>query len=340
MTGNTWTVSPAPFLRIRPTLTSMSVTVLLTLLPQIGLLAYSGDYRALVNVVLALAGSVLAELCRGTRGRVSMKDGTIFVAGILTGLLLPEGYNPLLIPVVSFTSTLFTRVVFGGTGSYWVNPVAVSVAIAWISIPAAFPQPLVTSEGLRSMGEAFGAFKLDSFRPLSLDSPVTSALNQFLSAVSSIRIPEGYATLFIESPSTIPAFRFNLVVLAASIVLISTDAIDWILPTAFLATYAVALRFFSLPWSGSPAHGDILFGFLTGGMLFTAFYLLPEYATAPRTAAGKGIAGMVGGFAAFLICGPGGTPVGAVFSVLAVNAVCPLIEFAETNIPLTAGGHA
>lgn len=341
MSRNAWTVSPSPFLRTRPTLLGMSVTILLTLVPQLILLAFTRDYRALLNVALSVTGCVLAELCRGSRGRVSMKDGTIFVSGILTGLLLPEGFMPVLIPMVAFTGTLFARAVFGGTGSYWINPVAVSVAIAWISKPDAFPMPMVTIDGMRSMGEAFGAVKLDNFKPLMLDSPVTASFNRLLSAISSVRIPEGYATLFIDSPSVIPAFRFNLVVLIASIILIASDAIDWILPASFLATYAIALRFlsFGLPISGAAAQGDILFGFLTGGLLFTAFYLLPEYATAPRTVAGKVVAGIFGGFISLLLCGPGGTPVGSVFTVMSVNAISPLIEYAETRIPLSIGGR-
>lgn len=320
----------------------MSLVLIATLIPQLLLLALEGSYTALMNIAFSLIGALGAELCRGQTGRASLRDGTVFVTGILIGLLLPENYNPVLVPVVSFLGVLFARVIFGGTGSYWVNPAAVAVAIAWISSPDSFPLPLVTPEGISTVGEAFGAFKLDNFTALPFDQTVTELINRFLSLTTKIRVPEGYVTIFVNSPSAIPAFRFNLLILCASIVLISVDAIDWIVPTSFIATYALGLRFFSLgiPWIGAAPSGDILFGFLTGGVLFTAFYLLPEYATSPRTPWGKAITGVTAGLAGVLICGPGGSPIGAVFSVLAANSLAPLIEFAEKRIPLSAGGHA
>ena len=91
---------------------------------------------------------------------------------------------------------------------------------------------------------------------------------------------------------------------------------------------------------GGMAFGDILFGFLTSGVLFTAFYLLPEYATSPRTPWGKIVTGITAGISVSFLCGPGGSPIGAVFSVLVANALSPLIEFAEKRIPITVGGQA
>lgn len=320
----------------------MSTVLLLTLIPQLLLLALEGNGYALLNVALASLGAVAAELCRGKPGRLALKDGTVIVSGFVIGLLLPQSYNPVLVPAVAFLGVLAARVVFGGTGSYWVNPAAIAVAIAWISQPTAFPLPLVTPDGISTVGEAFGAFKLDNFKAAPFDQSLTDGINWFLSLGTKIRVPEGYVTLFVNSPSIIPAFRFNALILTASIVLISLDAIDWVVPAAFIGTYAAGLRFFALgtPWDGTGATGDILFGFLTGGVLFTAFYLLPDYATSPRTTFGKVLTGIAAGLASVLFCGPGGSPVGAVFTVLIANTAAPLIEFAENRLVFSAGGQA
>lgn len=342
MNATSWTVSPAPFLRTRPTVTRMSVTVLLTLAPQVILLALGGYVTAVLNVLAALAGSVLAETVRGSRGRAALADGTVLVSGILIGLLLPENYNPALTVLIAFGATLFARTVFGGTGAYWINPVAVAVSVAWISRPDAFPAPLVTPESIQNLGDAFGAYKLDTFKPLGSDSSITASLNGFFSWFSSIRLPEGYVTLFLDSPSPVPAFRFNLLILASSVILIALDATDWIVPASFLASYALALRLFTLafPWLGGSPQGDILFGLLTGGMLFVAFYLLPDYSTSPRTAWGKALMGTASGLTAFGLCGPGGSQVGAVFTVLAANTYSAVIEYLENRISLAAGGRS
>lgn len=309
----------------------MSTVTAATLIPLIGMIALDGDYRALLSIGLALAGAVLAEVFMTLPfGKTMPRDGTVLISGLLTGFLLPTSLSPAVVFSVSLTGTLFARAVFGGTGSYWIHPTAVSVAIAFISVPTLFPPQLVTAEGMDAVGDAFASLKVDSFPRLVNDKSMTDAFNGLLTQSLGIRIPEGYVTLLWKSPSAIPAFRYNALILVSSIVMLSLKVIDWIVPVFFLLCYSALIRLLPLmPFAPDVRQGDILFALLTSGTLFIAFYVLPEFSTTPRSRVGKALFGCVAGSAAFLICGPGGSAGGGAFAVLAANAFSPLFEFLE-----------
>lgn len=328
-----WIISPSPFIMTRPTVSTMSLLVAATLVPHLIMLGATGDIIALRNIALCMAGSVLAELIHLSYDKkAALADGTVLLSGLITGFFIPVTFPFAAIPVIAFVSTVFAKVIFGGTGCNWINPAALAVCIAYISHPDAFPAYLVSADTVTTVGDMLGALKLEQFNLLTGDSETTSFLNKILTAGAGIKLPEGYITLFWNSPSTIPAFRYNACTLIASVLLFSFRLTDWILPSAYLLVYGVSVRLFAMmPFTNAPFSGDIFFAFLTSGTLFAAFYLLPDTATAPRSIAGKAITGGIAGIASFLICGPGGSPAGTVFAVMIANAVSPIIELEETN---------
>jgi electron transport complex protein RnfD len=334
-----WSVSPSPFLLTHPTISRMSLVIGLTLLPHIILLAVERNFTALSVIALSVAGSMLAELCIAfPSGKNKFGDGTAILAGILSGLLLPVTIHPLLVFLATFTGMLAARVLFGGPGSYWMNPVATVVSIVYISQASSFPPFLINADGVQTVGDAFGALRLDHFSQLSNDHTITASLNTFLLNFFGIKLPEGYITLFWNSPSPIPAFRYNIITLASSVLLIAMNIIDWIIPLFFLFSYGLSVWIFSLlPFGTGFFTGDILFALLTSGVLFVAFYVLPDYTTTPRTQAGKAISGIIAGIIAFMLCGPGGSPVGAAFTIVIANTVNPLIEYIENRHIATQG---
>ena len=338
MKNTSWSVSPSPFVLTRPTVSRMSIIATATLVPQLLALAIENDTSALCIVAVSLAGCLLAQLLAAIpEHKNPFSDGTVLLSGLLIGLLLPDTLNPVVAFAAAFSGFLAARVVFGGNGSYWVHPVAVSVCIAWISQAALFPAQLVTADGMRVAGDAFSALKLDRFAQMPADQGLATTLNSGFLGMFGIQLPEGYITLFCNSPSAIPAFRYNLLTLAASIVLIAASAIDWIIPAVYLLTYGIATWFFSLlPFASAFSGGNILFAFLTSGTLFVAFYVLADFSTSPRTRTGKAFSGFIAGIAAFFICGPGGSAVGGAFTVILMNSINPVIEYLENKIIASA----
>lgn len=268
MNKPSWKTTLSPFLVTRPTISHMSLITALTLTPHILAMVLQHDYRSLVSISVAIAGSVAAELSVSwNRRNETLGDGTAILTGLLTGFLLPYTLGPFMVFFVSFSGSLVSRAVFGGTGAYWMNPAAVAVCLGYLSQGDLFPPYLVTPESVSAAGDAFGALKIDQFPRIPADTAITDFLNKSLLNRSGISLPEGYITLFWNSPSTIPAFRYNILTLVASIALLSLKIIDWIVPAVFLATYGACVYLFT-PVSGAmpnPLSGDILFAVLTGG---------------------------------------------------------------------------
>ena len=139
--------------------------------------------------------------------------------------------------------------------------------------------------------------------------------------------------MFWDTQSMIPAFRFNILTLFSSMLLISVGIINWIVPTSFLAIYGILVRLFSQTlFTGIVGQGDLLLALLTSGTLFTAFFIVDFYGTTPITNLGKLIYGITVGIIAFFITGCGTSPIGSMFTVLFANVVSPIIQLFEDKI--------
>lgn len=307
--------------------------MILSLSPHLFAMIMQHDFVGLLSIVIATAGSITAEISVAwTRKKQILLDGTAILTGLLIGFLLPSTLGPVFVFCTAFSGCLLSRAIFGGTGSYWMNPVAVAVALAFLSQRELFPPFLITPETVTAAGDAFGALKIDHFSRIQSDTAITDFFNTVLLGKAGISLPEGYITLFWQSPSPIPAFRYNMLTLLASIVLLSMKIIDWIVPAVFLFTYGLLVYLFTPVAGGRYGSGDILFALLTGGVLFVAFFILSEFSTAPRTRMGKLISGFAAGIICFLLCGPGGSPAGAAFTVIAVNPLSTIIEYVEKRV--------
>ncbi len=342
MKKNDWILSPSPFIVNSQTVTTMSIIIACTLIPHLVMLAVDRDLTSLLQIAVALTGSLLAELCIIIpQRRNTLGDGLVLVQGLLTGLLLPVGIPLISIALISFLSVLICRVLFGGTGYSWLHPSVAAVAIAYVSAPHWFPDNLAGGETIGSIGSILGAFKLENFRIGQQDMEITAALNRMLSSIAGIKLPEGYVSLFWNAPSSIPAFRYNIFTLAGSLVLISMKTVDWYIPAVFIGVYAALVRIFAMyPLNGLFMQGDMLFSILTSGILFIAFYVLTDTSSSPRTITGKLVYGMSAGIFAWLLCGPGGSHTGIFFAVLLTNISGTAIEQVETRIHDFHGARA
>lgn len=324
----------APFIYTRPSASKINLLIIGLLLIQVAVLVISADFYALLNIIFSLSGVLLVEHLFQYKTLGSLKFSTqAVITGILIGFFMPVKIGFVFVFFLSGFSLFITKILFGGSGTNWINPVAAAVCMAYISGPEIFPPILSGTNLIREYGGFFRVLESNSLLKLKSDSSITSILNSVFLHGAGITLPEGYITMFLNSTSSIPAFRYNIISLLSSIILFSTRAANYVLSAVFLLTYGVLIWIFSqVPVSGAYFAGDILAAFLTGGVLFSAFFVMTESSSAPKTEYGKAICGFLIGIFAFFICGAGASSVGVAFSIVLVNILTPLIEKMEVKI--------
>ena len=324
----------APFVYTRLPVLGMNIAVLSLLGIQILILAITADFYALLNITAAVMGVLCVEnLLRYLASSKLSLSLEMVISGLLIGFFMPTGIGFVFVFILSAFSVFIVKTVFGGTGRNWLNPVAFAVCAAYISRPEAFPPLISDFSLLREKGSIFALMEANGLLKLKTDFAVTSALNSLLLHGVGVTLPEGYISLFLNSTSSIPAFRYNIITLMSSIILFSIRVADYILPAFFLTTYAILVWTFGMvPVSNIYFTGDILSAVLTGGVLFAAFFVMTEPASSPKTKYGKAMSGFFTGLFAFFICAHGASPAGIFFAIILSNVISPLIEKLEIKI--------
>lgn len=322
-----------PFSYIIPSVGSATKGMLLLLVPQLIMLMITKSYGSLLRIAITLVASLAAE---GIYiGCIKSHKSFVLPAaiqGVLIGMLLPSTYPPVAIFFITLCTLLLTKYAFGGFSSSWANPIAVTVAVAYFVNMSVFPQYLVTSSDLQTKNTALILIQNGTIPLSSADTAITAFLNRTVFKLVGLSIPDGYISLFWDSNSIIPAFRFNFITLISSLVLISLDMVDILIPAFFILVYSVLVRFVGpLVVHGTPGQGDILLALLSSGTLFSTLYILPWYGTTPLTKWGKILYGCFSGIVAFLVIGCGTSSAGYVFTVLIMNILSPVIQVIESK---------
>lgn len=326
-------VSLAPFTYLKPSVRTESYFIFFLLVPQLLLLGLTKSFHSLAVVFSAVAACALVEAVDMHFQRKDKFTWTITVIkGILIGLFLPESYP--LVPVffITFFTLLINRYILGGFANSWINPVAITVAVCYIAGLKFFPEVSLSLSDLQARNPALSLIQNGTFQMNQEDLKITAFLNRRIFSLFKVSIPDGYVSLLWDSHFAIPAFRFNLITIVSSIVLLSFDILSPIIPACFIAVYALIVKFVSpFFYNGPLFQGDVILALLTGGTLFCTFFLVQWHGTTPLTNRGKFFYGIFGGIAAFFIAGNGTSPCGMIFTVLVLNILNLLIENVENH---------
>lgn len=324
----------APFIYTSFTSTNTNISIGLILLIQVFILVMLGDFSACINILIAVLGvstvECLAQYFDSMKFKLSIES---LIIGLMIGFFMPVGIGFIFVFVISAVSVFVSKIMFGGTGSNWINPVVFAICIAYVSRPDYFPSIISKLDQLKENGSIFAVLHANNFYHIKADFTITSMLNSVFLHGVGVTLPEGYISLFVDSTSVIPAFRFNIVTIVSSIFLFSFRILDYIVPVAFIASYSILVWIFGqVPVTGLYFSGDILVACLTSGVLFHAVFVMTESSSSPKTKYGKILCGILIGAFAFLICGAGSSPIGVAFAILLTNILTPLIENLEVKI--------
>ena len=193
----------------------------------------------------------------------------------------------------SVAAIVLVKELFGGIGGNFMNPALTARAILMISWPVA-----MTSYTL----------------------PVYS-LMPGVDAVSSATVLGGLeATPMAMFLGMIPGAIgevSKVAILVGLVYMLLRKVISWHIPVIYVGSFAL------LSWI---LGNDVLSALLSGGILFGAVFMAPDYTTSPMTKKGQAVYAIGCGVMTCIIRNFGSYPEGVTFAILLMNIATPLID--------------
>ena len=326
-------VNLSPFINKRSTVLTY-LFMLFAIIPQVIMLFITKSYDNLIVIATAVLACFVTEILNFiNKKHVNLSIILCLLKGTLIGFFLPADYPIFSVFFITLITMLFIKYAFGDLKVSWINPVVLTVAICWFIGRINFPSFLVTRDFLAAKNPSLTLIQEGVFPIYAFDEKITAMFNDTTFSLFGVSIPQGYVSLFWDSQSVIPAFRFNFLTLVFAILLIACDVITFEIPFCYFVTYLVLVKFLSPVFSGGILmQGDMLLALLTSGTLFAGFILVQWFGTIPMTNKGKIVYGIAGGIIAFIFSGPGTTPIGSIITVLFLNILSPVIQYFENRI--------
>jgi electron transport complex protein RnfD len=308
-------VSISPHIKSAETTARIIWTVNAALAPAAIMGAWYFGLKALLTMALCIGSAVGSEYLyqRLLRKKITLRDGSAFLTGLLLALNLPPQV-PFYIPVLgSCVAILLAKQLFGGLGYTIFNPALLGRAFLLISFPK-----LLTSWNAPTAA-FFGVDTVTCATPLNiLKLEGIGKLIDTFGGQGSL-----YLHLLTGNRAGCIGETCIIALLAGGLFLLYRGYITWHIPVSYLGMVMLIAWIFG---GRGLFSGDPLLHFLSGGIVLGAFFMATDYVTSPSTKAGQLLFGAGCGFITMLIRLKGGYPEGCMFSILIMNCFAPLID--------------
>lgn len=325
------TVSLKPYVYENPSISAVTIKIIILLLIQVAMLLITKSYSAVIVIFAATLGAFISSIIHFFfTKRQNFLSLTAIIQGMIIGMLLPENYPPLTVFFITLTTLLVFKYIFEDSENFWINIISVSVLIAFFIGRKFFPGFQITPDLLGTKNPSVALINNGIFPVYDFDVSLSERLNTSLFASLKVTLPQGILSMLWDTHSIIPAFRFNLLTIIASIVLFSDNSFSMLIPTVFLVVYGILIRlFFPMMAGGEFCQGDIGLALLTSGTLFVDVFMLQWFGTHPMTIVGKLVYALMAGVFAFFIAGCGTSSIGMVYVIILCNILNLLIRQLE-----------
>lgn len=298
-------IKASPHLQDKDTVPHIMWSVALALVPAVIMSLYFFGLSALFVYLQCILTAQAAELlCLKARGRPlhHAADGSAFVTGLLTAMVLPPGSAYYVGMVAAAFGIAVVKHCFGGLGHNIWNP-----ALAGrVFVQFAYPAEVSLSEWM-SPRLLFGPAADAVTRATPLTEQAESCLELFLGNAVAGSLGE----------------TCKLALLIGGVYLAARRIIDWRVPFYYIATVFVLITV--LP-AGEGVNADAWRHILSGGLFLGAFFMATDMVTSPVTPLGRSIFAAGCGLLVVLIRLYGGYPEGVAYSILLMNTLVPLID--------------
>jgi electron transport complex protein RnfD len=282
--------------------------------------AVGDSFLSLIIALAALVSALLTELLitYKTHGFGKIKDGSAAASALVLALLFPNQIHPAYAALSAIFAIAVVKHSFGGLGANWMNPALGGWLFARFSWPHAFSIALNGSMiSLDESGTAIG-------------NMVNSSLNRTIFSFLGAELPPGYIDLFaLKTPGIIADRAVLALVLATVVIAASQISRSW-LSFVCLGVFGLLVRMFGD--TGSLWNGDVIYVFLSGGTLVTAFILIADPSTGAKSMPGGVIAAVLAAILSFIFRFYGGEFFGCLYAAALVNILIPLLNKAERRL--------
>ena len=318
-----WKVSTSPHLKSNESVEKIMWTVVACLMPPLILSVFIFGIQTLFITAVSVISCVVVEaVSQKTLGRrVTIKDGSAVLTGLLMAFVIPPGVSPLLPILAAVFAIYIGKHLLGGIGYNFFNPALLGRAFLLASFPVA-----MTSAWLPPI-EGFGIF---SYLGTSVDAVSTAtplavmkehgmaAFTQAFGSGASL-----YSSFFLGWRPGCIGETSGLLLVLGGLYLMYRGYISWHIPVSLLGTIAALTWIF-----GGQGYfgGDPLLGLLSGGAILGAFYMATDYVTSPANKISKIIFGIGIGAITVLIRLKGGYPEGICYAILLMNPLSTVLD--------------
>lgn len=288
-------------------------SVLISLIPLTLGAVYLFGLRVLALMVVVIAAGTATEYIF-TQKRGGKITEAVLVTSVLFTLSLPVA-TPYWVAIVGIVfGILFAKEAFGGFGRNVFNPALVGRMFLYVS----FPEYLTASwnHAATSFPGGFAKYITPVLDTVSESTPMP-AFRSSGEMLSSSEVLWGYTSGSLGETSAI-------LILIGGLFLLSRKITDW---RPIFASLTGFLTMHSILFMSSIENvPNPLYGFFTGGFLFTSIYFVSDPITAPKTIPAKWAYGFLIGIITVTIRHFGIFIEGAAFSVLIMNTFVPIMD--------------
>lgn len=238
----------------------------------------------------------------------------VFVSCILYTMTLPPT-TPFWIAAIGIIfGILFGKEVFGGFGKNVYNPALVARAFVYVCFPA--PLTIEWSKAALGFPGGFTTYLTEGVEVVSRATPML--LFRDTGEITS------YFDLLVGNVSGSIGETSAILILLAAAYLIYKKVASWEIMAGVLIGFTGLSSFLML--LGNAQIPNLLFGILSGGLLFGTVFMATDPISAPKTKEGKWIYGILIGIITVIIRGYALFAGGMMFAILISNTFVPVLD--------------
>lgn len=313
-----YNVSTSPHVRSSATTQRIMLDVAIALVPAGAFGIYRFGIKALVLMLVCIAGCVLTEYLYELimKKTITIMDCSALVTGMLLAYNLPVSMPIWMALIGSIFAILVVKMVFGGLGQNFMNPAL---------------------GGRCFLVASFGSY-MNDFSAGVVDA-VSNATDAVSGATPLATLKNGGAVdvmdMFIGNINGTIGEVSALAILIGAGYLLLRRVITLRIPFAYIASFAIFVLLFGGKGFDIEFLAAHLFG---GGLMLGAFFMATDYVTSPITVKGQWLFGIFLGLLTGVFRILGSSAEGVSYAIILGNLIVPLIE--KVTLPKAFGREA